>query len=126
MRITAAAVLAGSVVAVVLGMPVRANQPQKVTCLHGDGESAAEAARRKAAVQFVRAVNTEENEAMEATGQYQPLATLNLPATPDGFLLAFGESVAGYIVVLKDTYDPCSFALFSDQEGLIYTGQPLR
>jgi hypothetical protein len=31
-----------------------------------------------------------------------------------------------YVFAIKDTTDPCGFAYFSDDSGLIYTAQPLQ
>jgi len=31
-----------------------------------------------------------------------------------------------YVLVVKDAIDSCHFALFSDQEGLIYAAEPMR
>jgi len=33
---------------------------------------------------------------------------------------------ATYKFSLKDTLDPCRFAFFSDQEGLIFEANPIR
>jgi hypothetical protein len=32
----------------------------------------------------------------------------------------------GYWFIIKDTTDPCQFALVSNQEGIIYTAHPIR
>jgi hypothetical protein len=31
-----------------------------------------------------------------------------------------------YVLLLRDTTDPCLYTLFSDQEGLLYAGVPLQ
>jgi len=38
--------------------------------------------------------------------------------------MAVDENVYGFSI--KDSTDPCGFAFFSDQDGLIYTGEALR
>ena len=45
---------------------------------------------------------------------------------PAGFLTQLTVEASTYALLLKDTTDPCGFTLFSDQDGLIYVGSPLR
>ena len=42
-----------------------------------------------------------------------------------GTVIAKGDG-GTYTFSIKDTLDPCHFAFFSDQQGLIYTGTPIR
>lgn len=103
--------------------PASAQQQQARACLHGDDESLEQRARRVAALALARDVNT-----MEArTGGYQPLAnlTLNRP-TPDGFRLQLTADGNGYAFSVKDTLDPCVFAYFSDQSGVILVGRGIQ
>ncbi|MDQ3488977.1 MAG: hypothetical protein M3468_14770, partial [Acidobacteriota bacterium] len=61
------------------------------------------------------------------TGQYQPLAKLaDLPALPREFELNLFADASGYMFALKDTQDPCWFAVFSDQRGLLYEKSALN
>jgi hypothetical protein len=83
-------------------------------------------ARRLQAVQFARRINTAESNAFAAGHAYLPLATLADVGTPDGFSVQLAVDGSGYVFGIKDTRDPCKFALFSDQDGLIYTAQPLQ
>ena len=119
----AAAALAFSLVA------INAQQP---ACLHGQDESAAQQARRRGALALTRQINSYEVVAKQRTQTYQPPASLpnlglpNLVATPAGFDVHFATDGATYSFSVKDTLDPCLFAYFSDEAGVIYTGQPLR
>jgi hypothetical protein len=92
-------------------------------CLHGDDESPEQRARRFAALALARDVNT-----MEAmTAVYQPLANLALNRpTPDGFRLQLTTDGTGYAFSVKDTLDPCVFAYFSDQSGVILVGRAIQ
>jgi hypothetical protein len=102
---------------------VTAQQP--TPCLHGDNETAAEQARRFAALRFVRAVNTAH--ANTSAPKYGALTTLEgLPPIPDGFVVGHAADDQGYVFAVKDATDPCRFAFFSDQEGIIYLGGPIR
>jgi hypothetical protein len=49
-----------------------------------------------------------------------------MPSIPAGFEVMLAAEQDVFAVVLKDTRDPCFFALFSDQKGLIYSGRPLQ
>jgi hypothetical protein len=125
MRITVAMVLAAfGVASLTTLMP--GIEAQRPACLHGPEETPAEQARRRSALQLVRAINTAQAQAHGRTGVYQPLVNVSLPATPEGFAVQFAEAPAGYVFSVKDTLDPCHFAFFSDQVGVIYTAQPLQ
>jgi hypothetical protein len=100
---------------------------QDQPCLHGDDETPGERARRRAAVLFLRAVNTAQARARGSAGSYQMLTDLpDLPPMPDGFTAILAADVDVYAAALKDTRDPCRYALFSDQTGLIYSGRPIQ
>lgn len=105
----------------------RAEGAQVQPCLHGDNETPTELQRRRNAVAFIRAVNTAQARAHAGLGVYQPLSALpNLPSVPDGFTAALAANDDVYAAAVKDTSDPCGYALFSDQTGLIYSGRPLQ
>ena len=57
----------------------------------------------------------------EAKGKYAPLNELtNMPSAPVGFVPKLLIDRWSYIVTLKDYFDVCGFALFSDERGVIY------
>jgi hypothetical protein len=97
-------------------------------CLHGPNETAGERTRRDQAIQFARQVNAAEKFATLGIGpqrRYRPLDELpNLPRVPAGFVLRLHTDGAGYTFSLKDSRDPCGFAVFSDQEGDVYASMP--
>ena len=49
-----------------------------------------------------------------------------LPLLPEGFKARMSTDGASYAFSVKDTLDPCHFALFSDQDGLIYNSTPIQ
>lgn len=108
--------------------PAFAQQPPARACLHGDDESPEQRARRVAALALARDVNTmEAMTAAKAKGVYQPLANLALNRpTPDGFRLQLITDGSGYAFSVKDTLDPCMFAFFSDQSGVILVGRVIQ
>jgi hypothetical protein len=106
---------------------VTAQQPQRV-CLHGDSESADQAARRTQALVLVRHINTLQAQAQVGPSPaYFPLAQLKVVReTPQGFTVQLSTDGASYALSVKDTLDPCRFGYFSDQDGVIFAGQPIR
>jgi hypothetical protein len=100
---------------------------QESTCLHGPSELTAERARRQAAVQFARQLNTLEHAAYNQDHRYRSPGELpDLPEAPDGFRAQLSTDGSTYTFSLKDARDSCHFAYFSDQQGLIYTATPIR
>ncbi len=103
-----------------------AAQAQTRACLHGQAEIPQEQARRRAALNHARAINTAEQNAAGATHAFVPLANLSgVPAPPDGFKVQLVTDGTGYLFSIKDTRDPCAFAIFSDEDGVIYYGDPI-
>ena len=96
-------------------------------CLHGSNETAGERMRREQAIQFARQVNAAERFAAGIGPQrrYRPLSELpNLPRVPAGFVAQLHTDGIGYTFSLKDSRDPCRFAVFSDQESDVYATMP--
>jgi hypothetical protein len=106
-------------------------------CLHGSDESGKQAGRRREALIAARALNTLQMRQKATTGafldQAASLVQLELARMVDGnggeiapgwefHLLTTGDS---YLFSVKDAKDPCRFAFFSDNTGLIYTTRPI-
>lgn len=58
--------------------------------------------------------------------RYGQIADLAVGAAPDGFQAQITTDAVTYSFSVKDTVDACHFALFSDDQGVIYTARPLR
>ena len=96
-------------------------------CLHGADETPAEQARRRGALTLVRMVNTAQAGFFSSNNRFAAQAELSgLPAVPGGFALQLTADARGYMLSVKDTTDPCMFAVFSDQRGIIYVGGPIQ
>jgi hypothetical protein len=113
-------------------------------CLHDPAsESAEQLQRRRAAVGAARAINTLESKYAAAhQRQYAQAADLEQfaissggqigyslrPGTDvvPGFQLTLDVTAKGYWFEIKDAMDPCGFRYISNQDGLIFTAQPLR
>ena len=98
-------------------------------CLHGGVESADNRARRQQAIEYAAKINIAETAYTIGPRQtprgYRPLEELaNLPPLPAGFDIQFHNDEQSYTFSLKDMRDPCHFAIFSDQEKLIYEATP--
>ncbi|PYR20046.1 MAG: hypothetical protein DMF94_13255 [Acidobacteria bacterium] len=100
---------------------------QESACLHGASEGPAELTRRHGALRVARQVNTVEN-AIHSQGQrYRSWNELSeVSAPPEGFHAQLSTDGITYAFSIKDTWDACHFAFFSDQEGVIYTAVPIR
>ncbi len=98
------------------------------TCLHGPNETLNERTRRDQAIQFARQVNAAErfaNLGLNPERRYRPLNELpNLPRVPAGFVPRLLTDGAGYTLSLKDSRDPCGFAVFSNEDGDVYAAVP--
>lgn len=79
--------------------------------------------RRSAAVRHARAINTAE---ANRPKPYQPLAQLSIPVLPDDYKVQLTTDGTSYSFSIKDTTDACHGVVFSDQEGVIYSGGPLQ
>ena len=96
-------------------------------CLHGSDETAANRARRQQAVQYAARVNAAEGMSVPRLQKYRPLDELpNLPALPAGFDIQFHTDGLTYTFSLKDTRDACHYAIFSDQDKLLYEAIPSK
>jgi len=98
-------------------------------CLHGQSEAAEQRARRAAALRVVRALNTAEaNDAtVRQTKQYRLPTELSVDfSTVDDFEPHFTTDRTTYALMLIDTADACRFALFTNQNGVIFQGYPIN
>ena len=85
-----------------------------------------DAQRGQAAVRFARTLNTAEARFQAQNKRYGQLSDLAAGGEPAGFRAQLTTDGTTYSVSIKDTVDACAFAVFSDQQGLIYTARPLR
>jgi hypothetical protein len=57
---------------------------------------------------------------------YLPADQLQLAAVPEGFEFRIAVTPTAYAFSVRDNTDPCRFAYFSDQQGLIFHGEVIR
>lgn len=129
-------------IALAFALAAFASQPSAQTCLHGPDATPEQQQRRSQAIGAARYVNTaQSNQPGRRERTYlthEALAALPprssgpaLDLTPGneilpGWQLTLSTTDRGYWFMIKDTTDPCQFALISNQEGIIYTAQPIR
>jgi hypothetical protein len=98
-------------------------------CDAGDGTRAQDVQarqRRDAAVKYLEGLHIAQLRAQYETGRFAALHELrNLPALPVGFVPRLLADQYSYVVSLKDLFDSCGLALFIDDRGIVYLGQPL-
>ena len=112
--------------ALAVGVGSIATAQQQPACLHGQDETPAQRDRRQQALRTARQINTYEVNGRGQAGRFQPLTAFPNIVTPPGFAVHFATDGTTYAFSVKDTLDPCAFAYFSDETGVIYTGEPIR
>lgn len=111
------------------------------SCLHGGAESPDQAQRRREALGAARFINTLQAQQPGAAQKrylaHEALAAAS-PGSPARFNLTPGESIVagwrlvldvtpkGYWFAITDTSDPCGFRYISNEQGIIFTAQPIR
>jgi len=122
----------GAITAFVLASALVSTRPSSAQqrCLHGQDEARDQIARRQRALAATRQINNMEASTFGGTRAYQPLAQMApvsiLEAMLEGFRVHLATDGATYLFSIKDVLDPCGFACFSDEGGIIYTAQPIR
>ena len=103
---------------------------QNRQCLHDQLETRANRTRREKALELADEINRAQGVARRfgarpGQGPYKPLDELfNLPDTPEGFRVQLHTDGTSYTFSIKDTRDPCGYAVFSDQSLDIYEAVP--
>ena len=113
-------------------------------CLHGQGETVEQATRRREALTATRLVNTIQLHQFAKLRTYlrhtelAPFASTRgtdflkrLSLNPDedvvpGWTLTLNLTENGYWLMIRDKTDPCGFAFIANQEGVIFTAEPIR
>ncbi len=103
--------------------------PGRPACLHESPSSDPHRARRDQAIRLAYEINAAQARARglgrpgRARNPYLPLDQLmNVPAPPAGFQVQHHTSGEAYFFSIKDTLDPCKYAVFSDESGDVYEG----
>lgn len=99
---------------------------QSTDCASNAPLTDAQIARHRSAVNVARQINTAEAQQSSKTKRYVPLSELAGVTVPEGFEAQVSTDGESYMFSVKDSVDPCKSAVFSDQNGLIYTATPLR
>ena len=121
-------ILAGSVVAA-LAVGIAAGTPQAAqkSCLHGPEMTPAQKARRSQLIGLARDIHNQQLQAMQKANSYIPMTGLTLTRqVPEGVEIKLAADAKGYSFSIVDKTDECRSGVFSNEAGLIYTGQALQ
>ena len=135
---------------ITVGFVVFVSAPAFAQCVPGHPLTPEQQASHRLAIQAARPINTAEaNQPGARSRQYLDQAALQaqlvsqkarmdansfdqkLDFTPgaqvfEGWTLTIEVSQNGYWFSLKDTKDPCGFAVISNRDGIIYNSMPLQ
>ena len=115
-------VAAGLTVAVVAASP---RAPQQ-GCLNGTDATPEQKARRSQLIGLARAIHNQQVAAMQKSKSYSAASGLTLTNVPEGVTVKVSADSQGYSIFIVDTTDRCRSGVFSNEAGLIYTGQALQ
>lgn len=124
MRLIYAGLMAvGLAVAVTTVSPLARQQ----SCLHGSEQTPERKTRRSQMIGLARDINNQQLQAVRSAKSYQPLAMLTLGRpVPDGMEVRLAAEAKTYGFSIVDKTDPCRSGVFSNEAGVIYTGQALQ
>ena len=117
------------IVAAALAFGAAAVSPRAAqqACVSGPALTPEQKARRSQLIGLARDVNNQQLRAMNASSSYQPLASLPLTRpVPEGIEIKLAAEPTTYAFSIVDTTDACRSGVFSNETGLIYTGQALQ
>jgi hypothetical protein len=100
-------------------------------CLHGADERPEHLIRREQALMLAQQIHRAQNSgpalAPFERRTFRPFDQLrNLPPTPENFRVQLDTNGSTYTFSIKDTIDPCRYAVFSDQQQAIYEATAQR
>ena len=103
--------------------------PGSRQCLHDQLETQANRSRREKALDLAGDINQAQGVARRfgtrGQGDYKPFDQLtNVSMVPEGFRVQLHTDGMTYSFSIKDTRDPCGYAIFSDQSLDIYEAVP--
>jgi len=113
-------------VTALMGWSVLSAQTSQTPDCGSPAKTEAQIARRRMAILAARQINTSQAQTRAQRGRYVPLAELRGVTVPAGFDVQVSTDGTTYTFSVKDIEDACKAAVFSDQNGLIYTATPLR
>ena len=115
------------VVGLASGMATASSYATPKGCLHGPEMTAEQRARRSALVGLARDINNQQVKATKQSKSYSALEGLTLTGpVPDGVQIKLAADAKGYSFSIVDETDECRSGVFSNESGLIYTGQALQ
>lgn len=119
-QVQVGAAISAAALVTVLMIPKTTTAQQEKTC--------ADRSRQTLAIRMAREINSREIAAYQRSNVYQPMDAFPAMNVPGWFTIQVVTDATGsaYAFSVKGTQDPCGFTVFSDQEQVIYTAQPLQ
>ena len=124
MVLRSAAILTAFVIVVSAGSG--SSRAQNVPCDPTAAQTPEQRSRRSLAIGVARRINNAQAQAASSLKRYAQLGELGSLTIPQGFEVQVSADPSGYTFSVKDLQDGCKFAVFSDQAGVIYAGNPIR
>lgn len=106
-------------------MSMGTSQAAQNGCLHGRDATPEQKARRATLVGLARDVNNQQVKQQANGYLMMDGLTLTRPI-PEGVEIKMAADAKGYSFSIVDTTDACRSGVFSNQAGIIYTGQALQ
>jgi hypothetical protein len=104
------------------GLPIAQNTP----CDPTSASTPEQGKRRQTAIGVARQINNAQARASSSLKRYAHFGELENIIVPPGFDVQVSADSTGYTFSVKDLQDGCKFAVFSDQDGVIYAANPIR
>ena len=115
------------VMAFCLGASSVAPRAAQQGCLNDSETTPEQKARRSVLIGLARDINNQQRQSMQTSGSYQPFGGLKMTRpVPDGIEIKLAAEGKTYAFSIVDKTDACRAGVFSNDAGLIYTGQALQ
>ena len=102
-------------------------QAAQSACWTGAELTSEQKARRSQLIGLARDISNQQLSAMQKGKSYRPMSGLTLSRpVPDGVEIKLAADAEGYSFSIVDKTDECRSGVFSNDAGLIYTGQVIR
>ena len=102
-------------------------QAAQSACWAGTELGPEQKARRSQLIGLARDISNQQLSAMQKGKHYSPMSGLTLTRPiPDGVDIKLTADAEGYSFSIIDKTDECRSGVFSNDAGLIYTGQVIR
>ena len=115
------------IAALAVGLAAGTPQAAQKGCLLGPDPTPEQKARRSQLIGLARDIHNQQLQAKQKGKSYRPMTGLTLTRpVPEGIEIRLAADAEGYGFSIVDTTDECRSGVFSNDQGLIYTGQVIQ